>query len=351
MALVTLSIFTFSVTDAVTGLPVQGALCELNRDTNFNGEGVAGLTDASGVAVVEALFSAVVFAVSKPGFITVTGSPTLQINVALQSTTVLFSVNILAGPGGTVNPSGFFSVQVNEKVTVTATPDAGFVLDAWIVNAVDVGNTNPKTFTIDRDGTTIAAAFKVAETPPPPPPNGPPPGTTWPVIRQIHVLDNFLIKAGFGERAGKSVNLRNIDTAILLGGRMDYTVTWEKAGFLAKPTASIEWNDEALAVIPFNVGEVGTVAAGSIDLTGRIGAVNSLKSKFEQGLAEFNELRFDVWVTLGYSSEPLLDPGVAPSSFFGDIDLTTLLVVGGIGVVGLLLLTRGGTRVIIRKSS
>ena len=45
-----------------------------------------------------------------------------------------------------------FSVQVNEAVTVTAAPDPGFVLDSWFVNAVAVGTTNPKTFTIKNVG-------------------------------------------------------------------------------------------------------------------------------------------------------------------------------------------------------
>lgn len=343
MSLVTLSSASFFVMDAVTGVPVAGALCQLNSRRGFDGEGAGALTNASGAAVVEGFFSAVVYAVSKPGFIKVIGSPTGQINVSLQPTTVIFSVNIVAGVNGRVDPSGFFSVQANEEVTVRAFPDFGFILDKWVVNAVSKGNTNPKTFTVDRNGTTIAATFKLAEVQPPPG-NGNGNGVAWPVTRRIHVFDSVALKAQLFELGKKkSRDITKVDTKVLLGGKLDYTVTYTKGTPLGE-IANIFFNDELIINESLNKGQSKT---GSIDLTGFIGNTNKVTIGFESFIGFSSEIIFDVWFTLGYSEEPAVDPGADKPGFFDNLTTTDKLILAGVGIAGVLLLSRGGPRITI----
>ena len=341
MALVSLATFTFYVTDALTGLPIQDASCVIYQGFNQTGDAVASRTDPSGMAIVETVwFVPRSYSVFKSGYITAKGNdPPSILNVQLTPTTTMFSLLIFAGEGGSVTPSGNFTVLANETVKVTATPNAGFIFDAWVVNAVVQDNTNPKTFIIDRDAYTIAARFKVAETPPPPPND-----LVWPVTRRIHVFDSKVLDGGAGLGVSKSANVTNVDMETLVGGKLEYTINY-LSGTLPGIGAIVEWNGELVDSVNFTAFDVGKSVSRSLDLTGKIGTTNTLRVGFSQGPLGFNRVLFDVWLTLGFRSEPAIDP----TTPMPPPDLNTLLIIGAIGIVGLILLSgRGPTVAIIQ---
>jgi len=339
-----LTVFSFKVTEAETGVPVSQAQCALSDAPLAIGslEGVGGYTDLNGVCTLEALFPARYYSVYKAGYVTARGSvPGAQINVSLTPTTVKYYVTVNAGVGGSVNPYGAFQVAANTKLTVTATPDSGYILDYWLINNVKSGNTNPLGVTIDKDNYSINAVFKVADVPPPPPNGGN--GVTWPVTRQIHPFSNVKLEPGIMTWAEKSMTITNIDTASLMGGKLNYTINY-LSGTLKGITAKIIWND----VVMFEVmPRIGVPVTGSIDLTGLINPSNVVKVGFSQGPFGFNSVAFDVWLILGYSKEPVIEPGMPGPGLEEFLEKYKWWLAGGIGLAGIYLLTRKGQPLIV----
>jgi hypothetical protein len=339
-----LTVFSFKVTEAETGVPVSQAQCALSDAPLAIGslEGVGGYTDLNGVCTLEALFPARYYSVYKAGYVTARGSvPGAQINVSLTPTTVKYYVTVNAGVGGSVEPFGSFQVAANTKLTVTATPDSGYILDCWIVNNVKSGNTNPLGVTIDKDNYSIYAVFKVADVPPPPPNGGN--GVTWPVTRQIHPFSNVKLEPGIMTWSEKSMTITNIDTASLVGGKLNYTINY-LSGTLKGITAKIIWND----VVMFEVmPRIGVPVTGSIDLTGLINPSNVVKVGFSQGPFGFNSVAFDVWLILGYSKEPVIEPGMPGPGLEEFLEKYKWWLAGGIGLAGIYLLTRKGQPLIV----
>lgn len=337
-----LTVFSFRVTEAETGVPVSQAQCALSdAPLSFRIlEGAGGYTDLNGVCTLEALFPARYYSVYKAGYVTARGSvPGSQINVTLTTTAVKYWVAILAGVGGTVDPSGTYQVAANTKLTITATPDQGYILDYWLVNNVKSGNTNPLGVTIDKDNYSINAVFKEAEVPPPT--NGGGNGVTWPVKKLMHPFDNVKLEPGIMTWIEKSRLITKIDTSVLVGGKLAYTINY-LSGMLKGITVKIIWNDEVIYESGYPGPIIGVPITGSIDLTGYINSSNTLKVGVSQGPLGFNVVTFDVWLTLGYSEEPVIEPDM-PSQWLEEwMKEYWWLAAGGIGLAGIYLLTRKG---------
>ncbi len=334
-------VYTFRVTEAGTGVPVANAQCALSDAPLIIGslEGVGGYTDLNGVCTLDAPFIARYYSVYKAGYVTARGSiPGTQINVSLTPTAVKYWVAITAGIGGTVDPSGTYQVAANTKITVTASPQTGYVLDYWLVNNVKSGNTNPLGVTIDRDSYSIYAIFKEAEAPPPPP-NGGGNGVTWPVTRRLHLFDNVKVEPGIGTWAEKPITITGVDLSSLIGGKLDYVISYYAAGILVPITARIILNDqEALKFTSWT----HTTKTGTVDLTGLIKPTNVIKINVTQVIATFSSVAFDVWLTLGYSEEPVIEPGLPGPGWEELLEKYKWWIAGGVGLAGIYLLTRKG---------
>lgn len=331
--------YTFIVTDSYTGLPVEGAQCSIADrmggavPSAVRLEGAGCITGGDGVCyIVDPMFPIRYWSVYKAGYETRRGSVvSVVMEVALVPTAVLYWVIVGAGAGGAVDPSGTWQVAANTKLTVTAYPNAGYILDYWLVNNVKSGNTNPLGVTIDRDSFSVYAIFKVAEVPPPPPP---PP--EWPVTRRLHVFDNVHLKAEFVDVWRKMVHtITAVDLNVLVGGRIDYSITYLR-GNEAGVTAYLFWNDNEYVNEMLTKGETIT---GSIDLTGLIFGTNEVKIGFVSAPMLWSECVFDVWLTLGFSEEPVIEPGEPWTPPWGDWPWYYWVGIGGGALLLLYLLT------------
>ena len=339
-----LTIFTFKVTNSQTGIPVAGAACAVTDqpETIQAREGAGAYTDINGECTVEALFHARYYHVSKAGYVTARGSiPGSLITVALDPTTVMYWVAINAGTGGAVNPSGTYQVAANTRITITATPQTGYLLDYWLINGVKGTAINPFTVTVDRDSYAVYAVFKASDVPPPPP--EPPPGETWPYPIQLHVLDNVTIAPGIGTYGEVTQNVGNVDATKILGGKLDITIAYGK---ISASKTMIYWNGTLVGTVEATPGASGTSVTKSYSLTGLIRSTNTLKVAFEQPFLGFGIVTYDAYVTLGYSEKPAIDPS-AGKSWLEEIgewakNNSALLIVGGVGVAGVYTLTRKG---------
>jgi len=340
-----LSIFTFKVTEAETGVPVANAQCAV---TDLPGgskslEGTGGFTDLNGVCTLEALFPARYYSVYKAGYVTARGSiPGSQINVTLTTTAVKYWVTINAGVGGTVDHSGTYQVAANTKLTITATPDPGYILDYWLINNVKSGNTNPLGATIDKDNYSIYAVFKVADVPPPPP-NGDGNGVTWPIKKRIHIFDNVKVEPGTGTWTEKKFKLTGVDLSVLLGAKLDYVISYN-AGILPPVINRIILNDQEVLKLSL---WTYTTQTGTVDITGLLKPTDIIKINVTQVMATFSSVAFDVWLTLGYSEEPVIEPGEGGPTLEELLKEYWWLAAGGIGLAGIYLLTRKGQPLIV----
>ncbi|MEM1551582.1 MAG: hypothetical protein QXH03_02795 [Candidatus Bathyarchaeia archaeon] len=99
--------------------------------------------------------------------------------------TLIRYLYISAGEGGTTDPPpGKYAKFLNEEVTITAVPDAGYTYGTWIVDGVDLGHHPSITITMDTHHTVICTFWK-GGTPPP----------TYPVkivsLGPIQILSNI----------------------------------------------------------------------------------------------------------------------------------------------------------------
>ena len=85
----------------------------------------------------------------------------IQANHTISATFIPISYNITAsaGTGGTVSPSGSTSVNCNESLTYTITPDHCYLIDDIKVDGSSVGAVDSYTFTNVTGNHTISAAF------------------------------------------------------------------------------------------------------------------------------------------------------------------------------------------------
>ncbi|GAG28282.1 unnamed protein product, partial [marine sediment metagenome] len=136
----------------------------------------------------------------------------------------------------------------------------------------------------------------------------PPPPSDWPVVKQAQVFHNVRLSPGVLKEASKSKQ-KDVDTAVVLGARIDYTVTLE-ASVLTGCKAWFLWNNEIVGQKEFWVWEPhGTVKSGSVLIPkNRILPTNNLTIILSHVPATFNSCLFNVHVMFGYSQEPSFDP-------------------------------------------
>jgi len=334
--------FSFSVTDAVSGQPIASAHCLLYAGLNNTGDAVGGYTDSSGVCGLDAQwFVPRSWRVSKEGYVAQWGNGVVsQIVVALEGTTVVYTVNVNYGAGGTTTPSGFLQVAPNTELGVEAFPAAGYALDYWVYKGQVAGNTNPTKFLIDRDAITISAVFKVVDVPPPPD------GVAWPVTRQIHLFDDYVLKAqswDFPEKA-ETRYIKNVDTNVLLGGKLDYTITYLEGNDLFAPHGGLAVNGVTL----FDEGfDVGVTKTGSIDLTGYLQNTNEVEIGFATMIGTWALFSFDLYVTLGFSSDPATEPGATEPPPFSDWPWYYWAAIGGGALLLFAVMGRGRSTVVV----
>lgn len=127
----------------------------------------------------------------------------------------------------------------------------------------------------------------------------------WPVTKPVHVYDNKKMKAQWYDISkADSKTIVDIDTAVLMGGRIDYAITYTQ-GMPIGETVTLSFNGQEIAKPSLSKGETKT---GSVDVTGFIAEQNTVKVSFESAPGIWSEIMFDVWLYLGYSEEPVKDP-------------------------------------------
>lgn len=161
--------FTFIVTNAETGGPIEGAACEIYSSCDIGeAEGLMGLTNAQGIAILtETTFPARAFVVSHPAYLRVVqcGMPGFAVPVALEPlVTPRYWVTVNAGVGGKVDwgegpkLTGSFQLDYGSTLTIQAIPDQGAMFSHWLLNNVFLSSNVTETFTVTQT-MSIAAVF------------------------------------------------------------------------------------------------------------------------------------------------------------------------------------------------
>lgn len=131
----------------------------------------------------------------------------------------------------------------------------------------------------------------------------------WPHTEAVHAFSDFKLKAEWYQTWVKeSRSFVNIDTDLLVGGRIDYAVKYVQ-GSPFRETAYISVNDAVVVTESLAKGET---KSGTIDLTGLIGRTVKITVKFESQIGFWSEVSFDIWLMLGFSEDPPIPPGPAP---------------------------------------
>ena len=171
----------------------------------------------------------------------------------------------------------------------------------------------------------------------------------WPVTRSLHLFDNVKLKAEWYDiKKSLTKSLRNIDPNVLLGGRLDYTVTYTQ-GWPLYELANIDFEgfyiDERIASDRLEKGET---KSGSVDLSGLIAGNADVTISFASSPGMWSEVQFDIWVTLGFSEPPATEP-VEPFDLIEWIKENPLLA-GAIGFGALyFLFSKTGKTIVLRE--
>lgn len=167
----------YVVTDASTGQPIQGVLCEATSQIGGAGDGASAFTGADGKVFVDIPGQLVRWAgVGKAGYVTQTlNYPPYTWTVAMIPTAVVYELLFnVAGTGtGTISAllngtpidvTQIIQAPQNAILVVNAMPGSGSYLDHWLANNQDiapVGNSLTATIT---GNVTIYAVFTVSYT-------------------------------------------------------------------------------------------------------------------------------------------------------------------------------------------
>jgi len=127
----------------------------------------------------------------------------------------------------------------------------------------------------------------------------------WPHTIPVHIFNNEKLKAEWWEIGkSKSRSIIDIDTALLMGGRLDYTVKYIQ-GMPLGEIAKIAFDGTNIVTERLSKGEA---KSGTIDLTGLIGRSATITISFESAPGIWSEVLFDIWLVLGFSEEPVQPP-------------------------------------------
>lgn len=173
------------------------------------------------------------------------------------------------------------------------------------------------------------------------PPTPPPNGNGWVVTKPIHVFDDEKLKAEWWDiKKEKSRTIINIDTTVLVGARLDYTVKYTQ-GLPIAEVANIGLDGVNIATDRLSKGES---KSGSIDLTGLIGRDVTITISFKSSPGVWSEVLFDVWLNLGFSEDPKEDPKADDDDF---LDKYKYWIAGGIILTVFLLTRQRGPQIIV----
>ncbi len=216
---------------------------------------------------------------------------------------------------------------------------------------ISVG-TDQKEVYLDRNKTVLFQIETPPEPPNPDPPNGEPPAE-WPVVITKQVFDNVRLDPGLQMEVRKSVD-KNVDTSIVLGGRINYRVKLESKLPATGCTYYFIWNNEILFEKGFPLwADAGEERTGVIDIPkSKIRALNTFEIALSQLPATFNRVLFNVYVTLGYSETPEEDdPWGDDGNGLGE-NLWWIALAGGAVLLGgvALMLMRQPPQIIVVKS-
>ena len=154
--------YTFMVWDELTGQPVKGAQVFIYSELNGDGVATSNITDSMGFAGLDARdFTPRSWSVSKAQYRNVYGNEvTATREVSLTPLVTRYRVGIFSDYGGMTSPSNSLVVEPNTVITVTATPQKGYVFDHWVYQGFHLDNQPTKQFKIDRNNSKIHAIFK-----------------------------------------------------------------------------------------------------------------------------------------------------------------------------------------------
>ena len=189
--------------------------------------------------------------------------------------------------------------------------------------------------------TRIDAVYSATTTPPSN-------GGTAPVTRSLRLAENKILEGrSFTFNTSKTVSpITPGDLSKLIEARLDYTVTFLEGADNVK--AWMVWNEETIDEIPFGAMEIGKTVTKSVDFLDRVRSTNTLQYGFDHRFfigAGAGKMLFDIWLVLGFSSTPDVEPTVTePTQPF---EIPTTLLIGGAVVAGLLLLRGGGPSITI----
>ncbi len=130
----------------------------------------------------------------------------------------------------------------------------------------------------------------------------------WPVVKTDHVFDNVRLDAGILFEVRQSQE-KQIDTSLVLGGRIEYSIKLESS-LVTACTYYILWNNEILLEEGFAPWvPQGTIRSGILNLPlSKIRSTNILTIALSQVPGTFTRCLYNVFVAIGYSNEPPVDP-------------------------------------------
>lgn len=127
----------------------------------------------------------------------------------------------------------------------------------------------------------------------------------WPVTESIHVFDNVRLKAEWWDiKKESSRTVIDIDTSLLVGGKLDYRVKYIQGMPIAE-IAKIAFDGIEIVSERLSKGESKT---GTVDLTGLIARDATITISFESSPGIWSEVLFDIWLNLGFSEKPPIPP-------------------------------------------
>jgi len=150
-----------------------------------------------------------------------------------------------------------------------------------------------------------------------------------------HIFDNVKLKAEWWDTSkSRSESVINIDTSLLVGARLDYTVQYIQ-GMPLGEIANIAL--DGVNIVSEDLPK-GVAKSGTVDLTGKVGKSVTITISFASFPGIWSEVLFDVWIIFEFSEEPPTPP-IVPfnwEEFINKYGKWVALGVGGVVILSLM---------------
>ena len=167
----------------------------------------------------------------------------------------------------------------------------------------------------------------------------------WPYVYEKYLFSNVILRTNQVDIVQElNTQINRVDLNKIIGGRIDYTITYLEGNSVPNPDGMIAFNGEKILEQPL---QKNVPINGSIDITGKILYDNNLTIALASTLLFWAKASFTIKLSLGFTEKPDFNPDI-PFDWWQFIDkYGKWIALGVAGIVVVYMVKRPSMPIIV----